>query len=550
MGHTVEHTDLPAGFVLDQNVVPEADPLGVPEGFVLDQPDQPAAEAGPGFFSRVGERLSRRGDIFQEITAEPAGSTLESLSKGVQVLGNVAAGGAVDVIGETISTGFGLLSQGLSAVTPDFIEDPVVGKLGDAFEAVAGTEVAQSAVEAAAQGIEAYSAWAEENPEAAKIASAFGNMALLAPVVPKGARIAGPPAPTVVGRAGQAATTAGEAQAASQRATFVEGLVRPAPTKSVREAEILRSAEGGLVSGRTVTPSAGETAIAQSVTDIAGVKPSNTLLQNLGAVQEGIGAEAKTLAATLKASPVKIARPDMKSDMDGVLVRLADNPILVGDAAKTGERTVAQAVKFLQANPNTPAGVLKARQQFDEWVGKQRPKIFDPSTESALSIAVRETRQGMNDIIAKSVPDVGVKQSLATQSNMFRAIDNIAPKAAAEAETAIGRLGKRVTAALGLKREVTKNLPQIAGAAAVTGVGVAAPAIAAGLGIAGLGLAGAAKLAFSPKAKRAVGNLLRQSERAIQKAKSEGNKELVRQLRAERIAVVELMRNAETRNEQ
>ncbi len=539
--------DIAAQILAGQGATPVHQPLSVSDQIasqIQSEAPQPAAEAGPGFFSRVGERLSGRAETFQEITAEPPDSTLESLSKGVQVLGNVVAGGLVDVAGETISTGFDLLSQATRAITPDFIEDPIVSKVGDAFESLAGTEVAQAGIEAARQGIGAYQAWAEENPEGAKIASSLGNIALVAaPIKGKPALRPGPPAPTVVGRAAKAATEAGTAQVAARRAAFLDTLVKPRATKAVREAEIIRTAEGGLAASRTVTPSVGEAAIAKSLDGIQGVNPGKTLLQNLKAIQAEIGVESKSLMAKLEAMPVQISRPGMKRRLLAVTDRLSQNPILVGDAAKTAERTVAKAQQLLKANANTPAGVLKARQQFDEWVGKQRPKIFDPSTESALSIAVRETRQEMNAIINERLPSAGVRQSLTRQSNMFRAIDNIAPKAAEEASTAVGRFAQMVKGSLGLDKGFSNLLPTIAGAAAISGATAVAPATVAG-GVALLGAgAGAKRMITSPAVKKAIGNLLRQSERAIQKAKSEGNKELVKQLRAGRASVIEVFRN-------
>lgn len=500
----------------------------------------------PGFLERLGKRVHKRVDDFKAL--DPPRTSLESAGRGVQVLGNIVAGSGLDAIGEGLTSGF----EFLSFITPDAIEDPVLAKASDAFGAIVGTDAAQSGIEAAKGGIEAYQAWAEENPELARNASAIGNIAMAAvPIKGKPARL-GPKAETIASRAGRSATKAGEAQSAAQRTTFLDDLVRPKATKAVREAEIRRTAEGGLVSPRAVTPSSGEASIAQALSGVSDLKPRNTLLQNLKVIQSDITAEAKTLAERLKSSTVKISRPDVKTSMDDVITRLQENPLLVGDAAKTADRTVAQAQKFLSDNANSPAGVLKARQQFDQWVGNQRPKIFDPNTESALSIAVRETRQEMNDIIAKSVPDIGVKDSLARQSNMFRAIDNIAPKAADEAATAIGRLGQRVKSSIGLSRGITSNLPQLAGLGAVTGVGVASPAAVAGAaGLFALGV-GAKRMATSAKAKKAVGALLKQSDRAIQQARSQGSggADLLKSLRADRAAVIEVFRDMDVREEQ
>lgn len=550
MGNAVGTLGLPEGFVLDQNIVPEADPTGLPEGFVIDQPAQPAPptqQEEPGFFSRIGERLAGRAETFREITAEPAESTLESLGKGVQVLGNVAAGAAVDVVGETVMTGFDLLSQGLSAITPDAIEDPIISRVGDAFESLAGTDAAQSAMKAAAQGIEAYQAWAIENAEVAKIASALGNIALVAaPIKGKPAIRLGPPAPTAVGRVARAATEAGNAQVASRRRAFLNELVRPLPTKKSREAAALLTTEGkGLFGTRTVAPSPRESSMAQALENIQAVKPSNTVQQNLTAIQKAIETEAGLLATTLKASPVRINRADTFAKIEAVMTRLKSDPLLVGDAATTAKRTIAKAQSLLASNPNTPAGILKTRREFDAWVRKIRPKAFDPVSDNAVSAAVRETRQTLNNIISSNAPSARVKESLLAQSNMFRASENLAQKAPIEASNRVGRFAQRVKGAIGLDSGFSNLIPQVATTVALTGATALAPtAVAGGVALLALG-AGAKRLVSSPAVKKSIGNLLRQSERAIQKAKSEGNKELVRQLRTDRAAVIEVFRNLE-----
>ena len=497
------------------------------------------AAAEPNFLGRITERLRTRGEEFREL--KPPETVVESLGRGVQTIG-MGAGGVLDVAGETVSTGFDLLSKAASAVTPDFIEDPIVKGVGNAFESIVGTDIAQKGLDAAGKGIEAYQEFSEANPETAATLESLVNIALVAAPVKVKPRPAGV-APTAIGRAGQRVASAAVSQQQAARASFIDDLIRPRTSKAVREAEIGRTAEGGLVTGRTVTPSAAEQTIAATVTDVAGVTPKNTLLQNLNVVQAEIGAEAKSLASILEASTVKIGRQTIKSDMDDVLTRLADNPILVGDAARTGERTVARAKAFLDANPNTPAGVFKARQEFDAWVRTQRPKVFDPNTESALSIAVRETRQAMNNIVATNAPETGVKASLARQSALFDAVANIGPKAADEASTAIGRLGQSVNEALGLKRTITQNIPQIVTGGAILGGGALAPAaLATGIAVVGTGV-GAAKILMSPATKRAVSALLRQTDEAIQAA--QGNAELLKQLRLDRAAVVELLKNAE-----
>ena len=63
-----------------------------------------------------------------------------------------------------------------------------------------------------------------------------------------------------------------------------------------------------------------------------------------------------------------------------------------------------------------------------------------------------------NDFIAKTAPDVNVKQSLRKQSNLYSALDNIAPKAADEAGNAISRLWQNTKNVIPIKSDIGKGL--------------------------------------------------------------------------------------------
>lgn len=541
-----------------------------PTGGAPAQPSAVTEETieDPGFFERIGTRLEGRVDdfntivdAFQESQQEifddfQFDATLQtkiprSIGVGVadafSIVGKVIAGGLVDVVGEGVSTvaggAFDVL-KGLDELTAtDEERARRDAELKVIFDDVAGSDLVQKATTAAGEGFEAYQAWTEKNPRAARTVEAAANIALvLAPVKGKPAAAARVPKPTVVGRAGAAMGAGAKAQTARERSSFIKDLVRPLTSKKVREAEILRTAEGapilgkraptigmGVLGKRTVTPSPAETAMANAVATIPAVTAKNTRLQNLGAIQSGITQEARKLEGLLGRSPARIPQQTIKTSLDDAAARLAANPILVGDAARTGKRTLDKAASLMAENPNTPIGVLKSRRQFDAWVKSQRPKVFDPATESALSTAVRESRQTMNDLIATHAPGVAVKNSLSKQSALFNAVENIGPKAAEEAATAVGRLMQRVDTAIGLpKRLINISIEDMVTATAKTAVSVG-PAISK---------------AATKELKGDFAFLLRTSEKAIQIAKKQGPKgaTALRQLRADRAAVVEIVK--------
>lgn len=509
-------------------------PTGEDPGEAPLDVDQPPEE--PGFFERISTRLEGRGEDFDTIVEAFETEEQGILESTFQTLGKVVAGGLVDVVGEGVSTvaggAFDVL-QGLDELTSTEEERAARdAQLKVIFDDVVGTDLVQSAIKSTREGFEAYATWAEENPRAARNLEAAANIALVfAPVKGKPAAPAGVVRPSIVGRAGEAVGAGVKAQTARERSSFIKDLVRPLTSKKVREAEILRTAEGAGIAGRrAVTPSPVETRMAEALTSVPGVTAKKTQLQNLGAVQSEITSEARRLEGLLGRSPARIPQQAIKTSLDDAAARLAANPILVGDAARTGKRTLDKAASLMTENPNTPMGILKSRRQFDAWVKSQRPKVFDPATESALSTAVRESRQTMNDLIATHAPGVAVKNSLNKQSALFNAVENIGPKAAQEAETAVGRLMQRVDAAIGLpKRLINISVEDIVASTARTVLSVG-PAISK---------------ATAKKSKQSLALLLRQSEKAIQVAKRQNKTELLRQLRADRAAVVEIVKSAQ-----
>ncbi len=533
-----------------------------PAGGATAQPPAEEATEDPGFFERLGNKFEGRKedfntivDAFQETQQEISDdfqADANILPKPVRALGT----GAVDLATVVGKVGFGLLVdigeevvttiaggafdvlQGIDRATSTGEERTRRGAaLGQEFEKIAGTDIVQAATRAAGQGVEAYQEWANDNARAARLVDGIANVGLvLAPV--KGR----PPSPTLAGRAAEALGASTEKKVAGRRSDFVTDLVRPRGSKKVREEEALRTTDPqGLLGRQTVTPSSGEQAMATAVNEVAAVKSGNTVTQNLNAIDQAVSVENKAIMGQLEKSAVEIPRETISKSMDDVLVGLRENPLLVGDAAKTGMKTTAKARHFLGQNPNTPAGVEKSRQQFDAWLKRQRPKIFDTATDNALSIAKRDTRDAMNALVDASVPDIAVSASRLKQTNLLRALDNIGPKAADEAATNLGRLQQNIVKVLGLKRNVIENIPQIAVALAATGTSFVAPTAAlAGVG-ATAAVVGGAKALTSVTARKSARRLLSLTDRAIKKVRGKKNKRVLQQLRADRAAVVELL---------
>lgn len=508
----------------------------VPSGFQKIPPPDAPEEVKLSFAQRVGGDLLDRKKVAEEIM-QATDEGEQTYAEGIlQVVGKVGFGGVLDIIGE------GLVStaRGVSAITPDFIEDPIKeSAINTAHNLFLDTPIGQAGLEAAKLGMDEYTEFKETNPRAARNIEAVVDIALV--VAP--ARIKAKPTkgPSVLERAANSVDDARAANTTASRTSFVEDLIRPKQTASVRAEQVGRTTEQGILRSKVVAPSAREAQIAKAVDGVPGVSPRNTLVGNSNAINSELASEATRLRAMLDASPARISNSEVRKSLDLAAQRLTQSPTIVGDAAKTGQRFIAQAQRIVADNPQTSSGLLKARQQFDKFVASQKPKAFDPAIDNATTMAVREVRQTLNNLIDIKNPTQGVRDSLSRQMNFYRALENIAPKAANEFNNVISRAWQNAMKVLPFRGEFNQ---MAATAFGVGGLGASAQFAPMFTKIVTGGLATYAggKLVMSAPVQRAVAGLLRQMDDAIKVAV---DADMIKQLRADRALIVELTKGAE-----
>ena len=240
--------------------------------------------------------------------------------------------------------------------------------------------------------------------------------------------------------------------------------------------------EGGIFSGRTKNPDAHQLAIEDAVKAVPGIEKGQSALESANAIHDEIGNTAEQLRKGLQESAAAhgdvqpiIGQDTWDTYIKGVRATIDENPLITGDAQATADKILNKFQSLLpQGKDITAEDILDARQGLDNYVKSiGKGAAFDPKTENAMSIALRATRQGANGLIADAAPDVAVKALLQKQSLLYDAIDNIAPKAAKEAGSGVGRvlqgieaLKKHPIAALGGAYIADKTLK------ATTGIGL------------------------------------------------------------------------------
>jgi len=444
-----------------------------------------------GFLANVNSDLQQRAqNVIRDAGRADRGEIMPSMA-GLSYVGNTAGLG-VDVLG-----------RGLSAVTPDFVKEGAKNVLSSALD----TDLGRKAVDAAGYVGDKYSEFAKANPNADVAARAVGNVGnfvtSLMPVK-SAASAAAYPVTTAAGygeKLGEALVKSGKKSLSNQKDDFLQGLITPKNTEKVRRAQFENATEKGILRQRVVEPTSQEAMQMQALRKTA-VSPRKSLLGNYNVVQKEIGSEAEKLAAALSRSDATITRQELTDTLMGVRQNVQDNPYFVGDGGAAADKVFDVLMNKIPDGDLTASQALDLRKGFDAEVKRLKgSKAFNPTTDSAVTDAILQTRQAVNQLIADKVPDAGVRQSLQKQSSLYRAADAISSKGANEADNALKRVGQAAYDMLPGNNMFSKG----GATAAALGMGaISMPALATAAG-----LYGAGKAVASPYTRVAIGNVMK-----------------------------------------
>lgn len=400
-----------------------------------------------GYFQRLfGEYREAGQDIMSGIQAS-AGQVERGLKKG-------GLRGTLDVFGGLARGGLRTVGGVASATFAPITEAPGIKQ---ALEGI-GTGISKI------PGIEGLARkatiLAKNNPEIAKDLGDIVNIAVLG-----GGKVVSKPLGTAVKKAGAVVEKSGVKAAKATKKKFVDTLIRPIENKAELISQVPRTTEKGMgmFKRSNVAPTAGEASMIKEVTKIPGIIEKNTLQRNFNIIKSEVTNKAKQLVSDIAKNDFIISKKEVLSRLKVAAQKLTESPLIVGSAEKTAQKLMDGAIKIVKEQKGTGSGIFKARKMYDKWVLNQKPKAFDAKAENAFSIANRQVRDTLNKILDEKATSLGIKDSLKSQSTLFRAMENIAPKAAYEANTAIGRAMQRVGKILGTRSRVTQGLATAAG---------------------------------------------------------------------------------------
>lgn len=355
------------------------------------------------------------------------------------VLQTVGAGAGA--IGDTVSAGLGLIPGVKQA------ENAVGGVLGKLAQTKTG--------QAISGGVNSFS---QAHPELAGDIGAVGNIASVLPIG-KVAGLAKDAAASGIAKAGGKGSLDATIEAVSPN------LSSAAMAKKIAKQGVSKSPISGKIAPLS---GANEHTIARVVADhVPNFDKLKTFAEKMNATRDAVTSMAENLKQDVINSGKDIIYPfkELAAKMNAV-----EEPIsLKGTPFEKQIKPIkAAALEIAQKNGGTISSLFDARKEFDQLVEKTYPNLWDKEN-APMRTAISSIRNTMNDFIEEHLPaGNGFKDSLRTQSHLFRAIDNLAPKAVKEiGTTRASRFAGRHPVISGVLKTAGRAVGQGAGAGAV-----------------------------------------------------------------------------------
>jgi hypothetical protein len=498
-------------------------------------------EPGPTFLERTQDVIERRQQGIAETFERPMAIGKGVLDEEALSLEQKVLFTAGDVFGGIAEVGGDLLITGAEAITPDFVLEAIEG----AVEAAQENPVVKEGLTLASQGIDKYQEWADNNRDTAKTLESYFNIgafftpATKLPPVKVGIEAIGKAGDTLEQRGGNLVRNGRSGILGKKRdktAHMLEPAVKDIPAGDFDITPVVK----------TIKYDPKNPYKAQNidiVNELPDVNPNKSYTYNAKVIEKAADAEKARLEGILR-------RTDTPFNPDEVMARvvsqtkekLAELGELEPTAAKAINKALQQATKRLQDGDGSLLDILQARRDFDSYFNFQ--KAQNTQAGATLDSARTFARNAMNDVLEELSANSTVKSSLRKQSAYLNALDVIIPKRAKDGRLAVSRALK----------SIGRVLPTTVGAQVAT-----AGLIAGGLAtywplltIPAIGalLFSGTRAAFSPQAKLVLGEIIKQSGKALKTAESKLDKEAIEQLRADRLVLISLLNETPVEKEE
>ncbi len=526
-------TMLPEGFEYTEEETVIKQPADLPEGFEYSEDTSPKLDDDqksmlPDFIQELSANLEERVRLVEESAEDYKAGKIDLLEYTTQVGGKGVAGSYLDLAGALVSGGL----EGISFLVPDSIEKPALNTLKEGIDFLTNTESGQEAIKALSGEVEDYNKWKEANPQDAKTLESVINIGLV--FTPVKTKRDSSPVPSFE-RPSQKIIRKGATQRKATSMKDVQNMLYPEITPEMAK----RTTEKGFLRIATYKPTSRDFSLFNEVRKVPGLKPRRSGFFNLDKIQKEAISESNKLGKVLAESKIIFPRSETKRRLQAEIDNLLkENTFIAGDKqlSNTIKLNYQKAVEILDNHPSTPSGLLNARRAFDKALKDKMPTVFSAQAQTVFTESSKVFRNTMNKIIDEKVPSAYVKKSLAKQSSLYRARDMLAPIASKESRHGLGRLYQNLNRALGLKTDLNRSFAALGGISAVAAANVLALGFGAGVALGG-GVYGTVRLLGSPTTKKALGEILKYTDKAIQ---TSTNPKMIKQLRLDRAFIQDL----------
>lgn len=524
---------LPEGAELKYNMPGESKVNTLPADLKKSNPE-PSVRASTSFTDYIAGRVDQFTARVKSDYQESVRQSSEAIERGMegeqtmletswQMLGD-AANLFSDVVGGAVVEIAGATGDGISVITPDFIEEPVKEGVKAGWDFLLNTEQGQAAAEALSQGLEAWTEFEKENPRAAEnLKSVVDVGAVLAPTKVK-PRVDG--VPDTISKAKLAAEQAKmDAKSAKDQKYFFT-------FNNPKDPEISKRTIDGKVK---ILPH--EQWAVEATQTLKGYGPLRSNAGNLNVVNKELARLEGSMDRLVADESIVLNVPRIFDEFGAK----ADARVqgIAGDTAKA--ELQKHYVTFLNVmedaiatHGNSAKGILMARRAVDAELKRMKG---DPAfnKESLALEAARDARNTLNDNIASVIPET--RTTSQRMSGLYHVQDNLSKDL--RAGGALERIVRAGGSWAARNRDLAFPLAALGLSYATT-----APVLMAITGGAGLTyLTGrvAYKGLTSPQAKQFKAAIEEMYVEGLKKAKP--GSDLAKQLKADRATALTLIRD-------
>jgi len=537
---------------------------------------QEQPQASPAMPPSYGEQISQIGsnlaDVYTETPRRIRDAALSVMDKenslgqpqGIvkgftdpSMLLRTAGEGLVPLVTEPISAGIEIAGRSileggrsLLEVIPDNYERQLAKTWEQATSALKDTPVYAAGLSALNSGIDTYTTFKTDFPDAARDIESVINIAEIyklpqykSPVNTN---------QTVFGKWSEEQDLRAAELRGMPTRNFLNDLITPKDTPSSRAERLNQKVQTeGLFNRNVYLNTPEEDEMLDVLFNIPKVSKKNTLVGNYNAIEKDIAKKGNILEEQLtKASFVKINVKELKQDLNNSVEYLKqNNPLISGVPSTVAEKIFNQTSRIITKVNGTPLSILRARKELDAWL-KNQPRDTFGDNANAYTVATKEIRNVLNNAIENSLAkttldgkpigvNVKFREALREQSLLYKVNDRLGEKAADEFDTALGRLGANIgKLAIRIPTTPLGIFATISYGASAVALGPVAATLGA-LGVAGTAGYMIKRGAITPRMRESLSLVLRATDKAIKKTK---NNEMRRSLSLDRAAVVEALK--------